>query len=123
VTGIDERSRALLKEWLLSFPRSEGFLALGLRFPNKTSLSESFDRSFPLPALEQTWRGVADTFKVLDLHRLPAERMLWRYRDLWLAAVRRPDGCTLSLVISSQAASALTHQTGQLQDAFLALGK
>jgi hypothetical protein len=88
-----------IKEWLMRMPPLPGLLACGVRFNDQTALCRSYSRDFPVVALEQAWRCVADTFRVLRVHRLPGSRLCWVYARARLFCVRREDGTILSLFV------------------------
>jgi hypothetical protein len=103
-----------IKNWLTQVPELPGLLACGVRFPDQTALSRSFCRDFPVVALEQVWRCVADTFRVLQVHRLPGSRLRWVYAGAHLHCVRREDGTMLSCFVSSAPASRDSDRLEQL---------
>jgi hypothetical protein len=92
--------KGTIKEWMFERPRVTGVLACGVRFPDKTALNESYSRDFPVVALDNVWRCVADAYQVLPLHRIPAVRMRWVYEKALLYCVRRSDGIILGLFTS-----------------------
>jgi hypothetical protein len=52
----------------------------------------------PEAALANAWRCVDDTFRVMRLHRFPTRQLRWTYAQALLTAVRRDDGCLLSIL-------------------------
>ena len=92
-----------IKEWLMQVPAAPGLLACGIRFEDQTVLCRSFSRDFPVVALEQAWRCVADTYRVLNVHRLPGPRLRWVYSHAELHCLRRDDGIMLGLFVGRQA--------------------
>jgi hypothetical protein len=111
----------LIKNWLLQRRRVPGILAYGVRFPDKTALSESFAREFPAPALENVWRCLSDTYQVLGLHRIPAIRMQWSYQNGALWSSRRNDGIILGLFTAKKPTDADHQGIEQLFAEFHAL--
>ena len=91
-----------VRSWMAQNARVPGVLAYGVRFPDKSSLNESYSPEFPLVAMENAWRCVADTYQVLTLHRLPVARMNWMYERSLLTCVRRNDGIILGLFLTSR---------------------
>ena len=88
-----------VKHWMVQNPRAQDLLAYGVRFPDKTSINESFSRDFPIVAMENAWRCIADAYQVLTLHRFPVARMRWIYEQALLTCVRRNDGIILGLFL------------------------
>ncbi|HUL51265.1 MAG TPA: hypothetical protein VLU94_01640 [Candidatus Nitrosotalea sp.] len=89
-----------IKQWMTQTPRVRGVLAYGVRFTDKTSINETYSRDFPIVALENTWRCIADAYQVLTLHRFPVARMQWIYENAVLTCVRRNDGIILGLFVT-----------------------
>jgi hypothetical protein len=92
--------RDAVKNWLTQLPRVQGLLACGVRFPDQTALGASYEKDFPVVALEHAWRSVADTYRVLTIHRLPATRLRWVYRRAVLHSVRREDELVINLLVA-----------------------
>jgi len=78
--------------------RVPGVLACGVRYPDQTVFSQSWSSDFPVSALENTWRCVADTFPVLQLHRLSGDWVRWVYERAYLYVTRRCDGISLGIL-------------------------
>jgi len=112
-----------VRNWMAQNARVPGVLAYGVRFPDKTSLNESYSQDFPLAAMENVWRCVADTYQVLTLHRLPVARMKWVYEQSLLTCFRRNDGIILGLFITARARSLDTNNLERLVAEFQALDK
>ena len=55
-----------------------------------------------MSALEQASRSVADTFQVLEAHRLPPTRLTWVFERAVLHCVRREDGAILGVFVSKK---------------------
>ena len=89
-----------VKQWMDQNSRVRDLLAYGVRFPDKTSLNESYSRDFPVVAMENAWRCIADAYQVLTLHKFPVARMRWIYEQALLTCVRRSDGIILGLFIA-----------------------
>jgi hypothetical protein len=110
-----------IKEWLMQMPPLPGLLACSVRFKDQTALCRSYARGFPVVALEQAGRCVADTFRVLSVHRLPGSRLRWVYARVQVHCVRRGDGTVLSLFAESEPAAAGPARLEQLIADFEAL--
>jgi hypothetical protein len=87
------------QRWLEEKTPVPGVLACGVRFTDKSSVTQSWSAEYPTEALENTWRCVADTFQVLKLNRLPGDRVLWVYEQALLYSDRRADGICLGVFI------------------------
>jgi hypothetical protein len=83
--------------WLHESARLPGILACGVRHADHSGFAQGFSPVFPQAALENAVRCVADTFMVLQLNRLPTERLRWVYDKAFLYATRRKDGSVLIL--------------------------
>lgn len=112
-----------VRSWMAHNPRVPGLLAYGVRFPDKSSLSESYSPDFPLEAMENAWRCIADTYQVLTLHRLPVARMNWVYERSLLTCVRRNDGIILGLFLAARERSRDTNNLERLVAEFQSLEK
>ncbi len=93
-----------LETWFDSLPAFEGLLACGLRLPDHRTHGRSFAEAYPLDALEGLSRGLADTSRVLGMHRLPSEALRWTYESAVVHCHRRADGLLMFWVIDRNAA-------------------
>jgi len=89
-----------IRDWMVENAGTPGLLACGVRFADKTSINESRSEAFPVAAMENAWRCIADAYQVLTLHRFPVARMRWVYEQAILACVRRSDGIILGLFLA-----------------------
>lgn len=55
---------------------------------------------------DNAWRALADTYNMLDLNKLPAERLLWRFGRDTVVAMQIED-FTLGIVVDTDAVNAL----------------
>ena len=92
--------REVIQGWLADRPRLPGVLACGVRFPDKSTITESYDKDFPASTLENVWRCVGDAFQVMSAHRMAPTTMRWVHENAVLYCTRRPDGIVLSLFTS-----------------------
>ena len=83
-----------------------GVLVRGIRFADETFVCDFDSRDFPLSALEQAWRSVADTFEVLAAQRLPPTRLTWTFERAVLHSVRRVDGAILGAIVGKKVTGA-----------------
>jgi hypothetical protein len=99
---MSEETKQSLSEWLRNSPSIRGVLVRGIRFADQTFVCDLDARDFPLSALEQAWRSVADTFQVLTAQRMPPTRLTWVYEHSILHCVRRDDGAILGVFVSKK---------------------
>jgi len=90
----------ILQQWLAQRTQVPGVLACGIRFPDKTSLTQSWSKEFPVESLENAWRCVSDTFQVLKINFFPNEQIRWVYENAFLYCGRRNDGICLAIFTS-----------------------
>ena len=89
--------KVILQQWLAERTQITGVLACGIRFPDKTSLTQSWSNEFPVESLENAWRCVSDTFQVLKINFFPNEQIRWVYENAFLYCGRRYDGIFLAI--------------------------
>jgi hypothetical protein len=90
------------EQWLISKPKLAGIYGWGIRLPDRTTFSESYSELFPVNALNNAWRCVADTLQVIRLHRFPERRVRWVFEHGWLLCSIRPDGIFLGVFTANQ---------------------
>src|ERR671925_331965 len=95
--GMSEEIKERITDWLRRTPPARGVLVRGIRFADQTFVCDFDSRDFPMSALEQAWRSVADTFQVLEAQRLPPTRLTWVFERAVLHCVRREDGTILGV--------------------------
>ena len=86
-----------LSQWLNRRARLPGVFACGVRFPDKTSLTQSWSPEFTAPSLENAWRCASDAFQVLRVNFFPNERVRWVYEKALLHCACREDGICLGI--------------------------
>ena len=86
-----------LNQWLSRRSRLRGVLACGVRFPDKTSLTQSWSSEFATQSLEHAWRCASDAFQVLGVNSFPNERVRWVYEKALLHCSCREDGICLGI--------------------------
>ena len=89
--------KEFLSQWLNRRARLRGVLACGVRFPDKTSLTQSWSPEFAGPSLDNALRCASDAFQVLKLNFFPNERVRWVYEKALLHCARREDGICLGI--------------------------
>ena len=95
-----EKAKQQLTDWLRRTPSIHGMLVRGIRFADETYVCDLDSRDFPMGALEQAWRSVADAFQVLKAQQLPPTRLTWVYERSVLHCARRDDGSILGVFIA-----------------------
>ncbi|HNQ73107.1 MAG TPA: hypothetical protein PKN95_05835 [Verrucomicrobiota bacterium] len=101
---MSDAGKERILEWLRATPPGRGMLVRGIRFNDATFFSDVDAREFPVSALEQAWRIVADTFQVLSAQRLPPMRLSWTHERIILYCARRDDGTIFGTFVSRRAA-------------------
>ncbi|MBC8001949.1 MAG: hypothetical protein H7X97_05115 [Opitutaceae bacterium] len=89
-----------LNQWMPASAEFQGFLACGVRFPDQTVISHTTLADLEPATIEIALRGLADTFQVLDVHRIPASRFRWVYQQGFVHCVQRPDNILLGVFTS-----------------------
>ena len=95
-----------LNQWLNQRSRLRGVLACGVRFPDKTSLTQSWSSEFKTHSLENAWRCASDAFQVLGVNSFPNERVRWVYEKALLHCVCRKDGICLGIFTANDRGAA-----------------
>ena len=93
--------KEIINLWLGKSARLPGVLAGGVRYPDKTTFTQTWSSQYPAATLENAWRCVSDAFQVLQLNRFPAGRVRWVYAHAILHGARRNDGICLGLFTTS----------------------
>ena len=112
-----------LTQWLSRRARLRGVLACGVRFPDKTSLTQSWSAEFPGSSLDNAWRCASDAFQVLKVNYFPNERVRWVYEKAFLHCARREDGICLGIFTGKDRESVDGAQIDRLIAEFRALRK
>ena len=89
--------KEVINEWLNRRAKLMGGLACGVRFPDKTSLTQTWSQEFPAQALDNAWRCASDAFQVLKANVFPNERVSWVYEKVLLHCARREDEICLGI--------------------------
>lgn len=110
-----------LSQWLSQRTRLRGVLACGIRFPDKTSLTQSWSPDFPTPSLENAWRCAGDAFQVLKVNFFPNDRVLWIYEKALLHCARRADGVCLGIFTAKERGEVDVGEIDRLIDEFCAM--
>ncbi|NOS71611.1 MAG: hypothetical protein HOP33_17005 [Verrucomicrobia bacterium] len=103
---MTEEAKQQITRWLEALPSLRGGLVRGVRFPDETFVSDFDSRDFPVTALEQAWRSVADTYQVLTAQQFPPSRLTWVYERTLLHCVMRNDGAIFGMFVAKKGAEA-----------------
>lgn len=87
-------------QWLSSAAEFQGFLACGVRFTDQTVITHTTLADLEPATIEIALRGLADTFQVLNVHRIPAARFRWVYQEGYVHCVQRSDNILLGVFTS-----------------------
>jgi hypothetical protein len=96
-----------------------GLLGCGLRLPDATCLSYSFDETYPRERLNDILHQLAETMTLLADHGLPPRRLTWTFEQGQIFLIPRPDGALLAL--ATQPNSEATENVDQLAEEFFSL--
>ena len=110
-----------LSQWLSRRTQVRGVLACGVRFPDKTSLTQSWSPEFEPAPLENAWRCASDAFQVLRGSSFPNERVRWIYENAVLYCARREDGTCLGIFAAREKGAVDAAEIEQLVAEFCAL--
>ena len=113
--------KELLSQWLSRRARLRGVLACGVRFPDKTSFTQSRSPEFTAPSLENALRCASDAFQVLKVNFFPDERVRWVYEQVLLHCARREDGICLGIFTAKDQGSVDAAEIERLIAEFYAL--
>ncbi len=116
-----EEAKQQITDWLQRTPSVRGVLVRGIRFADETFVCDLDSRDFPMGALEQAWRSVADTFQVLTAQRLPPTRLSWVHERSVLHCVRREDGSILGVFVARKHGDLDSEGVDRLLSEFISL--
>lgn len=108
-----------LQAWLESLPTFPGLLARGVRLPDHRTHCQSFAEACPLDSLETLGRSLADTSRVLGMHRFPSDRLCWTYEKARVHGLRRSDDLLMFWVVERDSADAAREELDRQAAAFL----
>jgi hypothetical protein len=115
--------KELIDDWLGQQTQLSGVLACGVRYSDKTAFTQTWSPDYPVPALENAWRCVSDTFQVLKINFLPGQRVRWVYENAFLYCTRRDDGVCLGIFTTKDPQAVNPDEINRLITEFHALGK
>ena len=96
-----------------------GLLGYGLRLPDATCVSYSFDEMCPRKRLEDMLHQLAETMTLLAGHGLAPRRLTWTFEQGQIFLVPRRDGALL--VLATQPNTEAAENVDQLAEEFFSL--
>lgn len=96
-----------------------GLLGCGLRLPDATCLSYSFDEMCPRKRLDDILQQLAGTMTRLADHGLAPNRLTWTFEQGQIFLISRADGALLAL--ATQPNSEAAENVDQLAEEFFSL--
>jgi hypothetical protein len=96
-----------------------GLLGCGLRLPDATCVSRSFDEMCPRQRLEDVLHQLAETMTRLAGHGLAARRLIWTFEQGQIFLIPRTDGALLAL--ATQPNTEAAENVDQLAEEFFSL--
>ncbi|HLZ55063.1 MAG TPA: hypothetical protein VKS19_11335 [Verrucomicrobiae bacterium] len=107
------------QEWLAPGTTVPGLLACGLRLPDATCLSYSFDEMYPREHWEQILQQLAEAMALLAGHGLAPRRLTWTFEQGQIFLIPRADGALLAMVTQPNTEAA--ENVEQLAEEFFSL--
>jgi len=107
------------QEWLATGAIASGMLGCGMRLPDSTCQSYSFNEMWPREHLDQVLQQLAETMTLLASHGLAPRRLIWTFEQGQIFLIPRPDGTLLAL--ATQPNTAAAENVDQLAEEFFSL--
>jgi len=101
----------IFHHWLQDNSKAEGVLGCAVRYADKSCFSLTYSRDFPQSNMELAWRCMADTFRVLKLHKKSVLRMRWVFEQADLHCAARNDGVCLGVFTTGEPAAPAAAET------------
>jgi hypothetical protein len=108
-----------LQEWLATGAIASGLLGCGMRLPDATCLSHSFNEICPRERLDQVLHQLAVTTTFLTSHGLAPRRLSWTFEQGQIYLFPRPDGALL--VLATQPNTEAAENVDELAEEFFSL--
>jgi len=108
-----------LQEWLATGAIASGLLGCGMRLPDATCLSHSFNEICPRERLDQVLHQLAETTTFLTSHGLAPRRLSWTFEQGQIYLFPRPDGALL--VLATQPITEAAENVDELAEEFFSL--
>jgi hypothetical protein len=96
-----------------------GLLGCGLRLPDATCVSYSFDKTCPRKRVEDILEQLAETITLLAGHGLAPGRLTWTFEQGQIFLIPRTDGALLAL--ATQLNTEAAENVEQLAEEFFSL--
>jgi hypothetical protein len=108
-----------LQEWLATGAIASGLLGCGMRLPDATCLSYSFNEICSRERLDQVLHQLAEATTFLAGHGLAPRRLTWTFERGQIFLFPRPDGALL--VLATQPNTEAAENADDLAEEFFAL--
>jgi hypothetical protein len=108
-----------LTQWFASCAVVPGILGCGVRQPDGTCVSESFNATCPRERLDQVLQNLGDSVPSFSAHGLAPRWLTWTFEQGKLRVALRPDGVLLGLAIQPNSPAA--ENLDLLTEEFLAM--
>ncbi len=108
-----------LTEWLASCALMPGMLGCGVRFPNQTCLSYSFNDACSRERLDEILNSMAGALTRFSTQKPASPSLTWTFTEGLVRVVVRPDGVMLAFASASGTLAAEIMK--QVTEEFLAL--
>lgn len=110
---------AASQDWFAAGTTVPGLLGCGLRLPDATSLSYSFDEMYARAHWDQILNQLAEMMTRLTGQGLAPRRLIWTFEQGQIFLIRRPDGALLAL--ATQPNTEVSENVDQLAEQFFSL--
>ena len=107
------------QESLVAGAIAPGMLGCGMRLPDATCRSYSFNEKCPCEQLDQVLHQLAETMTWLASHGLTPHRLTWTFEHGQIFLIKRPDGALLAL--AAQPNTVTAENMDQLAEEFFSL--
>jgi hypothetical protein len=95
INGMKEK----LNQWFASCALAPGILGCGVRLPDDTCVSQSFNENCPRERLDQALQSLGDSLPSFSAHSLAPRWLTWTFEKGQMRVALRPDGLLLGLAI------------------------
>lgn len=110
----------IFNQWLAAHANVPGVLACGVRLPDGTCVSRSFNSAWPRERFDQTLQSLGDSLPTISVHGFSARWLTWAFEQGHLRVVLHPGGPMLGLAI--QPSSPAADNLDLVTEEFLELG-
>jgi len=107
------------QEQLVTGAIASGMLGCGMRLPDSTCLSYSFNELYPREYLERILHQLAGIMNLLAGHGLAPHRLVWTFEQGQIFLITRSDGALLAL--ATQPHTEAAENVDQLAEEFFSL--